>query len=115
MANVLPQYDNAETLAWLGEGLEMMGLKEKIDSPKMMAGDVEGVPALVATARWKSSAAFDEWGRRFTPKAEEPLHLFHSLRYTPELFERVLVKAGFAPERLAMTACREEAIWAVQL
>ena len=25
MEKVLPQYNNAETLAWLGEGLEMMG------------------------------------------------------------------------------------------
>ena len=81
----------------------------------MAVGDIEGVPALVSTARWRSSAAFDEWGRRFTPKAEEPLHLFHSLRYTTELFEQVLREAGFTPERLAMTACREEAIWAVQL
>ena len=115
MEKVLPQYDNAETLAWLSEALAEWGLTGKLDAPKMRIGEVEGIPALIATARWKSSAAFDEWGRRFTPKAEEPLHLFHSLRYTPELFERVLRDAGFVPERLAMTGCREEAIWAVQL
>jgi L-histidine N-alpha-methyltransferase len=114
MAKVLPQYDNAETLAWLGEALAEWGLTDHLDAPKMKIGEVEGIPALVATARWKSTAAFDEWGRRFTPKAEEPLHLFHSLRYTPEHFEQLLRDAGFNPERLAMTACREEAIWAAR-
>jgi len=113
MARVLPQYDNAETLAWLDAALVEWGLTGKLDAPKMKVGEVEGIPALVATARWRSSAAFEEWGRRFTPKAEEPLHLFHSLRYTPELFEKLLRDAGFAPERQAITACREEAIWAV--
>ena len=115
MAKVLPQYDNAETLAWLGAALEVMGLSGHIDAPKMKVGEVEGMPALIATARWGSSAAFAELGHRFTPKAEEPLQLFHSLRYTQELFEQVLRDAGFTIERLAMTACREEAIWSVRL
>ncbi len=115
MAKVLPQYHNAETLAWLDGALAEWGLVGHLDAPRMKVGEVEGVPALIATARWKSSEAFDEWGRRFTPKAEEPLHLFHSLRYTPELFEKLLCDAGFAAERLATTACREEAIWAAKV
>ncbi len=115
MEKVLPQYDNAETLAWLSEALLAWGLAGHLDAPKMKIGEVEGIPALVATARWKSSEAFDEWGRRFTPKAEEPLRLFHSLRYTPELFEKLMREAGFQFEKLAVTACHEEAIWAVQV
>jgi len=58
--------------------------------------------------------AFERWGHRFSPKIEEPLRLFHSLRYTPSLFEGLLRSEGFNVELLAITACREEAIWAIR-
>jgi hypothetical protein len=113
MRSVLPQYDNPETLAWLTAGLESMDLKDLVDAPEMIIGEVEGVPAFVAHARWKSSEPFERFGRRFLPKKKEPLRLFHSLRYTPSLFENLLRGEGFDVELLAMTSCREEAIWAV--
>jgi hypothetical protein len=111
MESVLPQYDNPETLAWLTAALE--GLKDLVDPPEMKIGEVEGVPAFVATARWKSSEPFERWGHRFSPKREEPLRLFHSLRYTPSLFENLLRGEGFNVELLAITSCRQEAIWAI--
>ena len=100
MQSVLPQYDNAETLAWLDAGLEQADLKDRVEAPEMSIGEVEGVPAFVAKARWKS-------------KTKEPLHLFSSLRYTPQLFEKLLRDDGFNLELLGITSCREEAIWAV--
>ena len=115
MNKVLPQYDNAETLMWLSAALEEWGMKERVEAPEMKIGEIEGVPAFVATARWKSAEGFERWGQRFSPKVEEPLQLFHSLRYTPELFEKILGDAGFKSEIMAMTDCREEAIWSVQL
>ena len=114
MRSVLPQYDNRETLAWLSAALEHWGLQDRVDAPEMKIGEVEGTPAFVASARWKSSEPFERWGQRFSPKVEEPLQLFHSLRYTPALFESVLRQAGFETEQLAITSCREEAIWAVR-
>src|ERR1700722_243611 len=114
MRSVLPQYDNPETLAWLTAALEHLELKDLVDAPEMKIGEVEGVPAFVAQARWKTSEPFERWGRRFLPNKEEPLRLFHSLRYTPPLFEDLLRNAGFNVELLAMTSCREEAIWAVR-
>jgi len=113
MRSVLAQYDNPETLAWLTAALECWGLKDLVDAPEMKIGEVEGVPAFVALARWKSSGPFERWGHRFSPKKEEPLRLFYSLRYTPPLFENLLRQEGFNMERLAMTPCREEAIWAI--
>ena len=113
MRSVLPQYDNPETLAWLTAALEHGGLKDRVDAPEMSIGEVEGVPAFVALARWKSSEPFEKGGHRFSPKREEPLRLFHSLRYTPPLFENLLRSEGFNVELLAMTSCREEAIWAI--
>jgi hypothetical protein len=113
MQSVLPQYDNPETLAWLTAGLGGLGLKDLVDPPEMTIGEVEGVPAFVAHARWKSSEPFERWGHRFSPKREEPLRLFHSLRYTPALFENLLRGEGFNVELLAITSCRQEAIWAI--
>jgi uncharacterized SAM-dependent methyltransferase len=114
MRSVLPQYDNPETLAWLTAALEHGGLKDRVDAPEMNIGEVEGVPAFVALARWKSSEPFERWGHRFSPKREEPLRLFHSLRYTPSLFEHLLRQAGFSVELLSITSCRQEAIWAIR-
>jgi L-histidine N-alpha-methyltransferase len=113
MHQVLPQYDNPETLAWLAAALEEWGLQERVETPRMNIGEIEGVPAFVAQARWKRGEPFERWGHRFSPKIEEPLQLFHSLRYTPPLFEQLLRNAGFNVELLAQTACREEAIWAI--
>jgi hypothetical protein len=114
MRQILPQYDNAETLAWLSAALEQWELKDKLGVPEMKIGEMEGVPAIIATGRWNSSEPFEKWGEQFSPKVEEPLQLFHSLRYTPALFEELLKAEGFAVERLAMTHCREEAIWAIR-
>jgi len=113
MRLVLPQYDNPETLAWLSAALEHWNLQDLVDAPEMKIGEIEGIPAFIATARWKSSAPFERWGHRFLPKRDEPLQLFHSLRYTPPLFEQLLRQAGLEMELLAITSCRQEAIWAI--
>ena len=114
MESVLPQYDNPATLAWLTAALEQWDLVDYLDAPEMKIGELEGVPAFVATARWKSSEPLERWGRRFSPKVDEPLRLFHSLRYTPTMFEDLMRKESFKVERLAITACREEAIWVIE-
>lgn len=114
MRSVLPQYDNPETLAWLTAGLEVAGLKDLVEAPEMSIGEVEGVPAFVVVARWKSNEPFERWGHHFSPNRDEPLRLFHSLRYTPLLFENLLRQAAFGIELLAITSCREEAIWSVR-
>jgi hypothetical protein len=101
MKRVLPQYNNPETLAWLSAALEQWNLQDAVDLPEMKIDQIESVPAFIATAKWKSGK-------------KEPLQLFHSLRYVPSLFEEIFSSAGFAMERLSMTACREEAIWAVR-
>jgi hypothetical protein len=81
----------------------------------MKIGWIENIPAFIASARWKSATPCERWGHRFTPKIDEPLRLFYSLRYMPTLFEDLLRREGFVAERLALTACRQEAIWCIQL
>jgi len=114
MGSVLPQYDNPETLAWLTAALENWDLTEYIHAPKMSIGQVNEIPAFLAYARWKSSEPFEKWSHRFFPDPKKPLRLFYSLRYTPSLFEDFLRREGFSFERLAITACRQEAIWLVR-
>jgi L-histidine Nalpha-methyltransferase len=114
MRSILPQYDNPETLAWLSAILEEWGIDHLLEPPEMTVGEIEKIPAFIAKAAWKSDAPFEKWGQCFTPKTENPLQLFHSLRYTPELFEHLLRNETFTVERLAMTTCREEAIWSVR-
>jgi SAM-dependent methyltransferase len=114
MEIVRPQYDNPETLAWLRAAQEEAGLENLTGPPEMKIGRVGEIPAFIASARWKSSAPFELWGLRFNPDPDEPLRLFHSLRHTPALFEEFLRREGFDAERLAITACRQEAIWCVR-
>ncbi len=114
MRSVLPQYANEETRAWLSAGLEQWALENLVGPIKIEIGEIEGIPAFVARARWKSGEPLERWGHRFTPKREEALEVFHSLRYTPMLFEHMIQREGFDVELLAMTACREEGIWAVR-
>jgi hypothetical protein len=114
MRRVLPQYDQLETSTWLAAGLENWGIDKLAEPPRMTIGEVEGVPAFVATARWKPGAPFEKWGHRFTPDPGQPLRVFRSLRYTPSLFESIMSGHGLKLEMLAITACREEAIWAIR-
>jgi SAM-dependent methyltransferase len=114
MRTVLPQYDNAETLAWLAAALDHQGLASSVAAPEMVIGHVEEIPAFLAQARWKTSEPFEREGHLFSPRAEEPLRLFSSLRYTPARFEHLLRRAGLSAQLLALTACRQEAIWSVR-
>ncbi len=113
MRRVLPQYDNLETLAWHAATLKILGLENRLDGPAMRIGDVEGVSAFISEARWKSNETFEWKGATIAPELGTPLRIFHSVRYTPALFEEFLRRGDFRFERLAMTASREEAIWAV--
>ena len=114
MDSVLPQYDNPETLAWLTAALQVWDLESLVGPPQVKIGELEGIPAFLAFASWKNAAPFERWGHRFSPKIEEPLRLFFSLRYTPALFETVLRREGFSTELLSITSCRQEAIWSVR-
>ena len=113
MKSLLPQYDNPETLAWLHAALELWGLENRVHPPEIKVGEVEGIPAFLGLAPWKTNEPFEKWKHRFSPKKDDPLLLFYSLRYTPSLFENLLRKEGFSVELLSITSCRQEAIWAI--
>jgi len=101
MDKIVPQYDNAETLAWLREAMELWKLNARMEEPRIVMDKHGEIPCIRGLAFANSSP-----GTFFK--------LFFSLRYTPELFEELLQQAGVQGEMLAITACREEAIWAVR-
>jgi hypothetical protein len=113
MKAVLPQYDNPETIAWLNAALDEWKLTELMSEPRIRWGIVKTIPFFYGGAYWKSPALYDQWCS--LPRWADPsFHLFRSLRYTPALFAELLTKVGAHAELLAMTACREEAIWAIR-
>jgi L-histidine N-alpha-methyltransferase len=114
MNSILPQYDNRETLEWLAEALKTWDLESLVEPPQMSIGEWEGIPAFLAFAAWRKAVPFEKWGRSFSPKMEEPLRLFFSLRHTPGMFEDVLRRAGFSAGLLSITSCRQEAIWCIR-
>lgn len=114
MAKVLPQYDNPETRDWLAAALKKWQLQDRVTAPEITVGEVEGIPAFVGLAHWTHAEPFERWGERFEPQVSDPLRLFHSLRYTPVRLEALLRGEGFAAQQLAITSCREEAIWCIR-
>ena len=102
MSAVFPQYNNGETLAWLAEGIAQSGLETELSSTRMIIGERENIPAFLGFARWAKQPN------------RPPLEVFSSLRYTPPLFENLLSEAGLAYELLAITTCRQEAIWSIR-
>lgn len=114
MKVLLPQYDNPETIAWLNAAVQAWDLERQVESPKIGIGEMEGIPAFLGSAKWKTAEPFEKWGHRFSPDREEPLRLFFSLRYTPVRFENILRREGFDMDLLSITPCRQEAIWCIR-
>jgi len=114
MNSILPQYDNRKTLEWLAEALKIWDLESLVERPQVSIGEWEGIPAFFAFASWKKAVPFEKWGHSFSPKMEEPLRLFFSLRYTVSRFEAMLRREGFSAELLSITSCRQEAIWCIR-
>jgi Histidine-specific methyltransferase, SAM-dependent len=113
MQTIFPQYNNEETKSWLTVALPHLGLQNRVYASEMVVGEVEKIPAVLGLARWKSKEPFEFEGQPFNPSAE-PFRLFYSLRYTPARLEKMLRAEGFQVEQLGLTACREEAIWAIR-
>ena len=97
-----PQYDNPETLAWLAESLTTWRLGEQLYAPRIAIDEIERAPAFIGEAKWKNRG-----------HDVPPLRLFQSTRYTSDSFQRFLLRESLQGTPLALTACLEEGIWAI--
>jgi L-histidine Nalpha-methyltransferase len=112
MREILPQYDNPETLAWLTAALETHGLRKFLSDPTIIMGEVENIPAFLGRATWLCAEKITD---DFVSIAGQPLILFQSLRYTPRQFEDWLGENSFRGKHLASTPCGEEGFWSISL
>lgn len=93
--DVLSQYDNPETRAWLSQVLIDWGIRDKLDEPTFRWGEIDGQTAVIAELRWLDDADLEWEGEMFHVEQSELLRLFYSIRYTPEDFGQLLETQRF--------------------
>jgi hypothetical protein len=113
-AAIAAQYDNAETLRWLGQVLADWGIAGRLGPLRFEQQTIEGINGFVASANWLADATFAWEGAEFTARGGAPLRVFFSLRYTPARFEAMLAGYGLEPLERAVVATGEEAVWIVR-
>ena len=91
MEIVKPQYDNAETRAWLSRVLMDWGLETRADSYTLSIEEHGGLLRFVASVT--------------------DLRLFFSYRYTPERLRATLAARGLKLGVGQISASREEGVW----
>ena len=114
MKKILSQYDNPETVAWLKAAVREWKLTEFLSDPVVSISEAQGIPAVRGVATWNSEDPIFVGGNIHIPDVGRPFEVFRSLRYTLSRFTTFLLREGLRSEMLAITACREEAIWAVR-
>jgi hypothetical protein len=114
MEKIEPQYKNLETLAWLREAMAQWKLNEWMAEPQIVTSGHRRVPCICGLAYWNSAETYLRFTGDADATADPCFELFFSMRYTPAVFEELLRHAGVRGEMLAITACREEAIWAIR-
>ncbi|MEM1295191.1 MAG: L-histidine N(alpha)-methyltransferase [Verrucomicrobiota bacterium] len=109
--DVLSQYENAETLAWLAQVLIDWGIRDNLDEPTFRWGKIDGQTAVIAESRWLRDGEIEWEGEMFHVEQSQVLRLFYSIRYTEDAFREVLAKYQLLPRSLA---CESDSIWLVE-
>lgn len=110
---ILPQYDNPETLCWLGQVLLDWGLESQLSKPRFHLRRFENVMGFCLESEWLSEAHFEWENAPFHAREGERLRLFFSLRYTPERLAEALQQAGLNLGAGFLTPCGQEGVWQV--
>jgi hypothetical protein len=112
---ILPQYDNAETRAWLRELLTQWGLAPHLTELEIQMENLgDGQAAVVATSRWRHDVELEWEETLFQAHREGALRVFRSLRYTPEGFAHRLGAQGLSIVASRISSCEQEGLWLVQ-
>jgi hypothetical protein len=111
---ILPQYQNAATLAWLGAVLHDWGLSERLTPPAFSIGTVDGIDGFIASSVWREDETFTWEGAEFRARRGDTLRVFFSLRYTPGRLARALEPFGFVLGDRCITADAQEGVWSVE-
>lgn len=110
---VLPQYNNPETLRWLGQVLADWGIQGLLREPRFHIRPFESILGFCLQTNWLSDARFEWENEPFQARAGEVLQLFFSLRYTPEKLAEALLPFGLHLGAGHTTPCLQEGVWRV--
>ncbi len=110
---ILPQYDNAETLAWITQILEDWHISDLLTKPRFAVQKVDSINALVASSEWKHDTQLTWEGENLRFTEGQSLRLFFSLRYTPQNLALTLAKHGLRLNAGHITSCGQEGVWSV--
>tara|TARA_R110002096_G_scaffold206192_11_gene392415 strand:- start:36 stop:947 length:912 start_codon:yes stop_codon:yes gene_type:complete len=96
--DVMSQYDNPETRAWLSQVLIDWGIRDRLSKPAFRWGEIDGQTAVIAESRWLEDADLEWEGEMFHVEQSQVLRLFFSIRYTRETFDKVLSANQLQPK-----------------
>jgi hypothetical protein len=108
---ILPQYDNPETLRWLKQVLADWGISEALSEPVFAIQQLDSIWGIAANCHWLSDVTFDWEDALFKAEKGATLRIFYSLRYTPEDLRSVMQKNGLLLGAGYITACKQEGVW----
>jgi len=109
---VLPQYANDLTDAWLLTFLSDLGLEESAGKIQWSIERTrEGLLRVRANFRFSRKVAVAYEGHRFAFRRGQHLRLFYSYRYTPQLLRKMLAAQGLSIEQEWITASEEEGVF----
>ncbi len=110
---ILPQYNNPETLRWLGQVLADWGIQGLLEEPRFHLRPFENILGFCLQTKWLSDARFEWEDEPFQARTGEVLQLFFSLRYTPEKLAEALLSFGLRLGTGHTTPCLQEGVWQV--
>jgi len=108
--SVLGDYDNPETRRWLRQLVADWGLVDFVGDLEFVPGRLGGCDAVVVNLPWKKTVEFEWEGMRIRGVEGESLHLFGSLRFTPDSFRQLLSRNGLAVAEAWTSDCRREGV-----
>lgn len=112
--DVLPQYDNGPTRQWLWQLVVDWGLADLLTPVRFEVTEVRGIPAVIAVADWIADDRIEIDNEVVPVTAGQPLRLFTSRRFTPELFTETCARAGFDVIETHLDPSGQEGVWRLQ-
>ncbi len=113
-AHIVPQYDNPLAHAWFAGLLESLGFPMPQVHIAVQAAPLHRdghIWQIRAFATFEQPVTITVYEESFTCTPDEPLQLFFSTRFTPQVMPRVLADAGLRVIETFLSASQEEGIY----